>query len=92
MKTFPLEDLLRELWVQYSGGSRRKQRKHYEELLRKAYSKIHFNPNLKVLKDTVEYVLNKLHTNVVHVFCTILLDEGFKSKGTLNKLVVTIKE
>ena len=69
---------------------RKRLEKMREELLRKTYFKIHSDPNLRVLKDTVEYVLNKMRTNIDYVFCTVLLDEGFKSKGTLNKLAVTV--
>jgi len=54
---------------------RKRLEKMREELLRKTYFKIHSDPNLRVLKDTVEYVLNKMRTNIDYVFCTVLLAE-----------------
>lgn len=84
---YDLDVVLSALHILYSGRRKRRERRRYKEILSKAYSRISTSGNLQYLRDIVIKVLDGIRDNFDYVLCVVLLDEGFKSRGTLSKII-----
>ncbi len=87
---YSLDDVLGALYWLYGGKGRRRQRKHFEEILERAHAKILSGSVLWGLRDVVIRVLSGIRVYLGCVLCVVLGDEDFKSKGTLNKIAATL--
>ena len=88
---YDLTSVLNALYWMYGGKRKRRQRRHFEEVLEKAYARISSNSNLQQLRNIVLEVLRNIRDNIDCVIYATLIDEGFKSKGTLNKIAAVLQ-
>ncbi len=83
---YDLETLKRVLSFIYHGKSRRRQRKHFEELLDEAYVKLQRYEKFEFVRSIVLEVLRGIKNSFNKILFLVLTDESFGNPRTIHRI------